>query len=348
MNTNYHIMKKILPLLLGSFLMISLSFGQNSFDKTEVEKQFKEENLDKSDRLNKAGNKTKGIEPTEYVKGSSEVIIDENTSEAEAVKKAKELARINAIESKFGRLMIQGNSVYIENLTTGEKVESSTKFNSISDSYVKGEWVADDKVDCKIVSKNSVRWCNCEISGLVRPLKDMPLQFKSEPLNCEDWKKCRTTQFSDGGSLFLYFNSSASGYMSVFLTDMDNAQCLLPYPKQTDKLFQIEANREHVLFSEKTAPESFRSFVEHYELSTEKLTEENILYVIFSEKEFIKPVVFNASTEDKKEKLSNSEIQRKYELPKQTSAEDFMKWLAKLRIYNPEVQVQQIPITIIK
>jgi hypothetical protein len=49
------------------------------------------------------------------------------------------LALIDALERAFGRVIIQGNSTYISNITTGKKTESNTVFNTIANTSVKGE-----------------------------------------------------------------------------------------------------------------------------------------------------------------------------------------------------------------
>ncbi|MEL6133535.1 MAG: hypothetical protein AAFR59_09255, partial [Bacteroidota bacterium] len=59
-------------------------------------------------------------------------------SEAEACQKCKEIAMIDAIEKQFGRVILQGNSTYIENTNTGEKVETKQIFNVIAETYVNG------------------------------------------------------------------------------------------------------------------------------------------------------------------------------------------------------------------
>lgn len=282
-------------------------------------------------------------------RGTAEVLIDEHLSEAQAKQKAAELARVNAIENKFGRVIFQGNSVSIENVGTGQKVQSSTRFSSISDSYVKAEWVADEKIEFDIRENDGRRFCFCTVIGRMREVKEMPVQFKAEPLmNCTDKNTCRALTFTDRATLYLYFNSPQKGYLSVFVLDNENAWCLLPYKSQTSSLYPIEANREYVLFSPANEAPEMRNAVEQYELSTEKEQEENMIYLVFSKEEFSNPAVYQLSDSQKKLHLTPQDLKQRYELPKQTSSEEFLKWLGKLRIYEPNIQVMQTAVTIKK
>ncbi len=313
--------------------------------KATIEKEFKEEQLDDLPKHKKVIKELEDSNPIIYAEGYSELRIETSMSDDDAKNKALEQARIKAIEDKLGKVIFQGNSVYVENTTTGQKVESSTKFNSISESYVKGTWVSDDKVSYEILLQKGERWMTCKLKGYLREVKEIPPQFRAEPLNCDIGIKCRTTSFVDGASLYLYFSSAVSGYLSVFLTDKYSANCVLPYTDQPDKLFYIEKEKEYYLFSSKVDK---RPFVQEFELFTESNFETDILYVLFSEKEFIKPLVLGATQKEKEDLLSPSEMKKNVELPKRTSSQEFMKWLAKARIYNPEITVKSIPITIQK
>lgn len=344
----------LLLLLLSSFVFSQQSnndSNKNISKKEDVqkkgilEKEFKEEPLEDLPKHKKVIKKLEDSNPIIYAEGYSEIRIETFMSDEDAKNKALEQARIKAIEDKLGKVIFQGNSVYIENTVTGQKVESNTKFNSISESYVKGTWVSDDKVSYEILAQKGERWITCKLKGYLREVKEIPAQFRAEPLNCDIGIKCRTTSFVDGASLYLYFSSAVSGYLSVFLTDNNISNCVLPYANQPDKLFYIEKDKEYFLFSSKIDK---RTFVEEYELFTESNFETNIVYVLFSEIEFVKPLVLGATQKEKEDLLSPLEIKKNVELPKRTSSQEFMKWLAKARIYNPEITVKSIPITIQK
>jgi len=58
-------------------------------------------------------------------------------SKTEAKKRAFQQAQVNAMENAFGTLIMQGNTIYIENKKTGEKVETNTVFKMIGNTAVK-------------------------------------------------------------------------------------------------------------------------------------------------------------------------------------------------------------------
>ena len=62
-------------------------------------------------------------------------------SKTAAKKRALQQAKINALEKAFGTLIMQGNTIYIENKKTGKKVETNTVFKMIGNTAVKGEIV---------------------------------------------------------------------------------------------------------------------------------------------------------------------------------------------------------------
>ena len=73
--------------------------------------------------------------------GEAQVDWTSDKSEIQVKKEAELEATINAIERAFGRIVIQGYSTFLQNLTTGKLVETTTVFNTIAGSNVKGEVV---------------------------------------------------------------------------------------------------------------------------------------------------------------------------------------------------------------
>ena len=82
--------------------------------------------------------------------GAQEIVKTSGTAQVELLKTqsrqqvenvAKDLATINALEKAYGRVIIQGNSTYLTNVTSGEKQEVNSVFNMIANTTVKGEVV---------------------------------------------------------------------------------------------------------------------------------------------------------------------------------------------------------------
>ena len=115
----------------------------------------------------------------------------ERESLTEARNRALELAKIDALEAAFGTLIMQGNSVYIENKKTGEKVETSTTFKMIGNTAVKGEIIQIIKTDYKETKKKEklnnkkteITYIDCVISIEAKELVDTKIDIKTFPTN---------------------------------------------------------------------------------------------------------------------------------------------------------------------
>src|SRR3989304_2668905 len=71
--------------------------------------------------------------------GSAQTELPDYKSRKQVEHEAEELAIVDALEKAFGRVIVQGNSTFIQNINTGEKTETNSVFNMIANSTVKGE-----------------------------------------------------------------------------------------------------------------------------------------------------------------------------------------------------------------
>jgi hypothetical protein len=281
--------------------------------------------------------------------GVAQLEVTENQSIREIKDHARELATIDALEKAFGRVVIQGNSTYITNLQSGQKVETNTVFNTIANTSVKGEVVEVRKeeyfnvngttvIDGKKVPVMEIR---CEIEIRAKEITAPPVEFVSYPLGCAD-EKCRSTSFRNNDILYLFFSTPVSGYISVFLDDKADAQCLYPYSTMGEEFeggVPVEADKKYILFS--TKPE-FNYFpgknylTDTYQLYCNNSQDMNRLFIIFSKSPLNKPFLIGVQ-----------EIEKGYQLPKSLRSEDFQRWLNKYRSMEKSgVQVSIIDITI--
>ncbi len=272
------------------------------------------------------------------VKGEEQIEILPSMSQDQAWEKCIMLARINALENAFGRAIFQGNSTYIENKQTGERIESKTKFLSIGDSYVNGEWLEDKKPpSCEVIKvKNGRDIMKCSVVGRAREIPDDRIEFELLPLDCPE-KRCQTEAFVNEEPFYSYFKSPEEGYLAIYLTDTSNAYCLLPYEGMTGSYVKVEQDKEYILFSATNAHDYWEnvSIIDEYALTLENLDsplELNKIFVLFSRTPFDKPGLID-SIED-------------FTLPRYLPAEDFLRWLSKLRIKNQDVQVEQKVVSI--
>lgn len=272
----------------------------------------------------------------------------ERESLTEARDRALELAKINALENAFGTLVMQGNTIYIENKKTGEKVETNTTFKMIGNTAVKGEIIQILKTDFKESRKKEkvdrkkveITYIDCNITLEAKELTDTKIEIEAYPLNSTNIIR-PTTDFYNGDDLFLYFRSPVNGFLTVFLDDGQQAQCLLPYrkmPAGMEEAMPIVADKEYVFFSDKPEFNYFDDdfFAEDtYEMVASSEKDLNQLYIIFSKTPLNKPIL----NKDENDKLLVELEKDKYELPRVIESDAFKKWLVKIQQIRNDVQV---------
>ncbi|MCK9423849.1 MAG: DUF4384 domain-containing protein [Bacteroidales bacterium] len=291
------------------------------------------------------------------IEGTAQVDFPDSKSRLQVESEVTELATVNALEQAFGRAVIQGNSTYLKNMTTGKEVETSTTFNMIANTMVKGEVleVLDRKYEevkgIKSIDgkKVEIRDLKCTVRIKARELSESVLEFESYPLACTD-PKCRTTDFKNNDPLYLFFKSPASGYLTVFLDDEKQCQCLLPYLGMAGKFedgVPVKADQEYILFSTEKDKSYFTdaSKADEYVMTAESIQDQNRLFIIFSTTPIPKPGLTKDSGTGE---LSEAEQQAGWKLPKALSSEEFQKWLIKNRIHNRNILVKVVDITITK
>jgi len=291
------------------------------------------------------------------VEGESQVEFPDSRSRREVEKEALDKASIMALEKAFGTVVIKGNSTYMKNVNTGKETKTNVVFNSIANTYVKGEVISVlDKTYEEIQGvtviegkKKTIRELKCTAKFRVRELSDDVPDFEASPLQCPD-PGCKTTSFKDKSPLFLYFNSMYDGYIAVYLDNGKTAQCLLPYarmPETFENGVSLKGGKEYILFSAKRPYDYFgnTAFVDEYELSAADMLEQDRLFVIFSHSPVTKP---DLQTNLDHEILTPEERARQYKVPKSLSSEDFQKWLIRNRTHKSDLRVMTFDITIQK
>lgn len=284
-------------------------------------------------------------------KGSAQIEVPENLSRLEVKNKVRQLATIDALERAFGRVIIQGNSTYITNLQSGQKVETNTVFNTIANTSVKGEVleVLEEKFTdvngTKIIDgkKEPITEIRCDIEVKAREITTPPVDYTSFPLGCLN-ERCKTTAFRNNDSLYFFFQSPVSGYLSIYLDDKTETSCLYPcsgMPAEFEGGVPVTADKKYILFSDDQRFNYFpeRNIVQDtYTLFCNSTQDMNRIFIIFSKNPLNKPSLKGVR-----------EIENKYKLPKSLTSEDFQKWLNGYRsMGKAEVQVDIIDITITK
>jgi hypothetical protein len=275
------------------------------------------------------------------VEANIEVLMEGNYSKAEIREKAIQAAKIKAMGEKFGYSIIQGINTQTKS-SSGKEVMTMTSISEVSNTTVKGEWVSDDegfpKTRFVVRDKGEEQeiWLLCEVRGRARKLEQVQVAFEAFPYNCQEPRKCNNGQFRHQDSMFLYFKTPVSGYLSVFMLEEGLVYRLLPYSQMREtyeSVVPVLADKEYLLF-DPTHRAYFAGFgmVDEYGLETNAEGEplSNMLYIIFSTQPFNKPA------------LSEKDGLKTIELPQ------FQEWLNKNRSLDKNFQVSQFSITVNK
>ncbi|EAY30716.1 hypothetical protein [Microscilla marina] len=276
------------------------------------------------------------------VGGKSQILLNDSYCIGEVKRMAVDQAKINALETAYGRVIVQGTSTYVENIITGEKVKTNTKMNTIANSMVKGEWVKTKKTTMEWVVREKPKggqelWLMCEIKGSAREIKDSKVDFEVFTMNCNNNPdKCKTEQFKSREELYMHFKTASKGYLSVFMEESGTVYRLLPYPnmhESYENAVPVKADQAYTLFSEKhydyfknSTPDEI---MEYIMTTGGKSQLFNRIFVVFSKKAFKKPLLSNHTTG-----------------LKVTTPEKFQKWLGTNRAVDPLFQVKTLDITV--
>jgi len=289
--------------------------------------------------------------------GSAQVEFPDNKSRQQVEKEAEDQAIINALENAFGRAVVESNSTYLSNINTGKKVETSTCFNMIANTLVKGEVLNILDKHCEEIPgvrlsdgrKIPVKDLKCTVRIEARELSESRPEFESFPLTCVHIN-CKTTGFKNNDPFYLYFKSPVSGFLTVFLDDGKKCQRLLPYREMEGEYEEgvpIHADQEYYLFSREKKYSYFGKDdkVDEFNMVAENIQDQNRIFIVFSTTPISKPGLKEGIG---LEELSDLEKQEGWKVPKALSSEDFQEWLIKNRIHNRNISVKTVDITITK
>lgn len=266
--------------------------------------------------LNCLAQKEKRVEATYIYRASDNVTMEH------AKRTALERAQLEAIADAFGTNISQHNSTRLAN----ENGNSSVDFFSISSSDVNGEWIETiGEPHYDISYQQGMLVVTCSVKGVIREITTAAIDIKAKVLRNGTEDKFECSEFCDGDDMYLSFQSPVDGYLAVYLIDNEgNAFCLLPYRNQTDGIYKVKANQRYVFFSSSSVSAEQRNSVDEYVMTADKSNETNQLVVAFSTNKFVKANDYDMSES----------------LPRETSREDFHKWLSKIK--QKDIQFQLI------
>ncbi|MDE6480496.1 MAG: hypothetical protein K2L45_09515 [Muribaculaceae bacterium] len=246
-----------------------------------------------------------------------------NVARDKAEQIAFERARIQAIANVFGTVMTQHSRIDMRASNGNE----NSDFWSSASSLVKGEWVSTigEPVFEPFIENGNFA-IRCEVKGMAREITAPKAELDVRLLCNGTTDAYESSTFKSGDNCYLAFTTPVQGAIAIYLEDEDgNMFCMLPYYAQTATCTPVSPGIRHLFFTSNDGDE------EKYQLTTDKEIERNMLYVVFSQNDFIKPI----------DKSNGQELSLKT-----LTAENFRNWLQKSRAFDHTFQVVSIPITI--
>lgn len=257
------------------------------------------------------------------VSGIYTYYIPYNVARDKAEQIAFERARIQAIADEFGTVMTQHSRIDMRSSNGNE----NSDFWSSASALVKGEWVSTiGEPIFEPFIENGNFAIRCEVKGIAREITAPKAELEVRLLRNGTTDAYESSTFKSGDNCYLAFTTPVNGAIAVYLEDeAGNMFCMLPYYAQTATCTQVSPGVRYLFFTSNDGDE------EKYQLTTNKEIERNIIHVIFSQNDFIKPI----------DKSNGQELSLKT-----LSAENFRNWLQKSRALDHTFQVVSIPITI--
>ena len=254
--------------------------------------------------------------------------IPENVSPTEAREIAFQRAQIQAIADEFGTTVTQTTSVTID--TSNE--ETTSEFLSIGGSDLKGEWVETiGEPVYEYITDGDALAARVKAKGRIRELKDFRIPFDVKILRNGIEDSHESDNFLSGDDMFMSFNASAPGYLSIYLIDANRqAFCLLPYSQQENGLFQVKGNKKYLFFHPDYSADIEKMVVDQLTLDTSVERERNKIVVLFSPNKFYK-AADSATSAD---------------VPRNLGYDDFKKWLVNLKKRDVDLSVTEKSIVI--
>lgn len=223
----------------------------------------------------------------ETISGTFSCFFDENSnlSFSEAKVKAIENARIEALKQAFGTTI---SSDIVSETVIGPDGNAHSELREVTQETARGEWLGDTAeptLDIRYDSGIHSFIYDVTVSGKIRKISKSRIEL--------DWKiLCEGTSdenendgFANGNHIYVSLKSPVSGYVAIYLMGDDGTvNCLLPYRYDaTGSAYEIKGGKRYVFFDKESD-----SSAQRYVLKTDRTIENNVVYLIFSQKPFTK------------------------------------------------------------
>ncbi len=255
-----------------------------------------------------------GAQKTITVEQEWQYVAPANMTLEEARLRAVEAAKLEAIANEFGTVINGLGNTSISN--------DNVDFSQISTSDVRGEWIrtiGEPQFDIKYWEGQLA--INVKIKGEIREIEYSRPEFVIKLLrNCTD-DNCESSDFRNGDRLYLTFQSSEKGYMSIYLQVGDSVYSIIPLWEEEQSSMAVKANQTYQFFYDND---------NKVEMICSSASEINVFCTLFSPNQISNPLMEGVS------QTGFSAL----------SLEDFNRWLAKTRSKDKKLQVGKKFITI--
>lgn len=264
------------------------------------------------------------------VKGKELFVIPKSMTIDQAEAAAVDQVKLRIIADNFGTIVGSGTTMVMSNSNS----ESYTSSFTFGETEVKGEWLETTSgpfIERKVINNEFV--LEVTIAGKIREIVSAPVMFSARVLRNGVTDNCESDSFRNGDYMYMSFQSPEDGYLSIYITDGNDVQCLYPYKGLPSEYMRVSADIRHLFFSKEQSGIIDPNRVDKCRLGCQNDNEHNRIYLIFSPNKYSKAVDYSASDS---------------RMPRHLSFEEFLGWLSKLRRLDKELTCQSFDILISK
>lgn len=266
------------------------------------------------------------------VEGDTTYVAPKNLTREMAEQKTLQLARIKALEKKFG--------IYVDMLNILDIINYDEKSHigavSISESDVKGEWLETIEENVEQMPDFDGLWVfRAHVKGRAREIVSSGIDLTAKILRNGTDESDESNVFLHNNRMYLLFRTPVDGFLAIYIVDDKNkVNCLLPYDEQKNGIYNVSANHDHYFYNG------------NKRLTTMIDSDWGVWYVyfIFSPNPFTKAV--DVAPKDSSSKDPSSS--KRTILPRQLENEDFQRWLSRCRREDTKLTYIKKPLIIKK
>jgi len=288
------------------------------------------------------------------IEATGEVPYTEEKSVKDIKREALNEAILNGLQEKFYEPIFKGDKSSGTNVEKGGEPKTSQNYTWFAGTLVKGEVIEilQERYKEEILPPSETgrnvpeKVYRCTVKFTAREVSESKPEFDAYPLFSPD-KKSQTSNFVHNDTLYLYFKTPSTGFLSVYLDDGAICQQLLPFkwmgPESEDGV-KLEADKEYILFCPKNNLNYYntKGKSDYITVFTEKAMELNRLIVIFSKSPVTKPTLKEGLG---MENPTEADLKN---LPKASYSKEFEEWRIKMQSRTKDMAVSTFLITIKK